>query len=120
MYRWVADAVVLIHVAFVVFVIVGGFLAIRWHRLLWVHVPMAIWGVLIEYAGWICPLTPLENSLRSKAGEAPYTGDFINHYLLRALYPAGLTPRVQLVLGSIALAVNLFAYTLFVRSVRAR
>jgi hypothetical protein len=119
-YLWLADAVVLIHVAFVVFVMLGGFLALRWRAIVWAHVPAAIWGVLIEYAGWVCPLTPLENSLRAKAGEAAYTGDFIDHYVLRLLYPGGLTSRVQIVLGSFALVVNLLAYTLLIRQQRAR
>ncbi len=119
MYRLLADAVVLVHAAFVAFVILGGFLALRWRRIIWAHIPAAIWGVLIEYAGWICPLTPLEHSLRARAGEAAYSGDFIDHYVLRALYPSGLTPRVQLVLGSFALAVNFVAYALLIRQMRA-
>ena len=119
-YLWLADAVVLFHVAFVAFVLLGGFLALRWRRIVWAHVPAAIWGVLIEYAGWICPLTPLENSLRAKAGEAAYSGGFIDHYVLHVLYPRGLTPRVQVVLGSFALAVNLLAYAFLIRQMRAR
>lgn len=120
MYRWLADGIVLVHVAFVGFVILGGFLALRWRRIVWAHIPAVVWGVLVEYAGWICPLTPLENSLRARAGEAAYSGDFIDHYVLRALYPSGLTPRVQVVLGSFALVVNLVAYALLVRQMRAR
>ena len=119
MYRWLADAVVVVHVAFVVFVMVGAFLALRWRWLVWLHLPAAIWGVLIEYAGWICPLTPLENALRARAGEAGYSGDFIQHYLLRALYPHGLTPKVQWVLGTLALGVNLVGYVLLIRQARA-
>jgi hypothetical protein len=115
LYRWLADAVVLLHAAFVLFVVVGGFLALRWRRLIWIHAPAAIWGVLIEFAGWICPLTPLEKLLRERANEAQYAGGFIEHYLLRALYPAGLTPRVQWALGGIALIINLVAYGLIVR-----
>lgn len=118
-YRWLADAVVVFHVAFVVFVMVGAFLALRWRWLVWLHVPAAIWGVLIEYAGWICPLTPLENALRARAGEASYSGDFIQHYLLRVLYPAGLTHATQWVLGSLALGVNLVGYALLIRQARA-
>ena len=119
-YRWLADVVVVVHGAFVVFVIVGAFLALRWRWLVWLHVPAAIWGVLIEYAGWICPLTPLENALRARAGESGYTGDFIEHYVLRALYPQGLTRTTQLVLGSLALGVNIAAYTLLIRQSRSR
>jgi hypothetical protein len=118
-YRWLADGVVIVHLAFVVFVMVGAFLAIRWRWLVWLHLPAAIWGVLIEFAGWICPLTPLENSLRARAGDAGYSGDFIQHYLLRALYPQGLTPKVQWVLGALALGVNLVGYALLFRGARA-
>ena len=114
-YRLLADLVVVVHALFVVFVLVGAFLALRWRWIVWIHIPAAIWGVLIEYAGWICPLTPLENYLRRQAGEAEYTGDFIQHYLLGALYPQGLTRSTQLVLGSIALLVNVIAYTLLIR-----
>ncbi len=117
-YRWLADGVVLVHGAFVVFVMLGAFVALRWRWLVWLHVPAAIWGVLIEYAGWICPLTPLENALRARAGESGYTGDFIEHYMLRVLYPSGLSPATRWVLGSIALIVNLVAYALLIRQVR--
>jgi hypothetical protein len=86
----------------------------------WLHVPAAIWGVLIEYAGWICPLTPLENAFRARAGESGYTGDFIEHYVLRALYPQGLTRTTQWVLGSLALGVNIAAYALLIRQSRSR
>lgn len=118
-YRALADVVVALHIAFVVFVMIGAFLALRWRHVMWLHVPTAIWGVFIEYAGWICPLTPLENGLRARAGEAGYSGDFIQHYLLRALYPTGLTHNVQFALGTFALLVNIIAYTLVVRSWRS-
>ena len=84
----------------------------RWPRLALLHVPAAIWGVLIEYTGWICPLTPLENSLRVRGGEAGYSGGFIQHYIQPLLYPAGLTRSTQLVLGSVVLALNLAAYAI--------
>lgn len=118
-YRWLADLTVLFHSAFVAFVILGGFLAIRWRRLIWLHVPAAVWGVLIEFGGWICPLTPLENMLRRRAGESGYSGGFVEHYLLRALYPSGLTQGVQWMLGAFALAVNVLAYG-FILSRRRR
>ena len=117
-YRLLADAVVVVHGLIVAFVVLGAFLELRWRWLLWLHIPAAIWGILIEYAGWICPLTPLENSLRARAGETAYSGDFIQHYLLGALYPHGLTRTTQYVLGSIALLVNLVAYTLVIRKRR--
>jgi hypothetical protein len=109
-YRALADLVLVVHLAFVLFVVLGGLLVLRWPRVALLHVPAAIWGVLIEYTGWICPLTPLENSLRRSGGEAGYSGGFIQHYIQPLLYPAGLTRGTQIVLGSIALLVNLTAY----------
>ena len=114
-FRLLADLVVLCHALFVAFVVLGGFLAWRWRWVAWAHVPAALWGVAIEYAGWICPLTPLENSFRTRAGQEGYSGGFIEHYIIPLLYPAGLTPLRQLVLGSFALAVNLVAYGVLVR-----
>jgi len=113
--RWLADLTVLFHGAFVAFVVLGGFLAIRWRRLIWLHVPAAVWGVLIEFGGWICPLTPLENMLRHRAGDAGYSGGFVEHYVVRALYPTGLTQGVQWILGGFALAINVLAYSLVIR-----
>lgn len=115
LYRLLADAVVVIHGLFIVFVLAGGFLAWRWRWVAALHLPSALWGILIEYGGWICPLTPLENSLRTRAGDAGYSGGFVEHYLLPAIYPAGLTPRVQVVLGSAVLALNAFAYAVLLR-----
>jgi hypothetical protein len=109
-YRILADLVVGLHVAFVVFVVVGGLLALRWPRMALVHLPAAVWGALIEFQGWICPLTPLEKSLRAAAGQAGYEGGFIEHYLLPVLYPSGLTRGVQLVLGTAVVAINLGVY----------
>ena len=119
-YRWLADAVVVVHVCFVIFVVVGGFLLRRWPKLIYVHLPAAIWGVLIEFAGWICPLTPLENSLRARGGQAGYEGGFIEHYILPVLYPGGLSRNIQLVLGLFALVMNAVAYTLYFRSRRRK
>lgn len=101
-----ADLVVLLHVLFVAFVVFGGLLALRWPRIIWLHVPAAVWGVLIEFTGWICPLTPLENRLREAAGESAYEGDFVGRYILPALYPEGLTRTSQRILGAVALAIN--------------
>jgi hypothetical protein len=115
LYRVLANAVVLLHALFIVFIVFGGFLAWRWRWVAVLHVPAAIWGVLIEYRGWICPLTPLENALRVKAGQAGYSGGFVEHYLLPAMYPSGLTPRIQAGLGTLVLVVNVVAYTIFVR-----
>lgn len=114
-YRLLANAVVLVHGLFIVFVVVGGFLAWRRAWIAAVHLPCAVWGILIEFRGWICPLTPLENSLRARAGQAGYSGGFIEHYLLPVMYPAGLTPRVQLVLGTAVLVINAIAYAVLIR-----
>lgn len=113
-YRALADLVLVVHLAFVLFVVLGGLLVLRWRWVALLHVPAAIWGILIEYAGWICPLTPLENSLRRLGGEAGYSGGFIQHYIQPVLYPAGLTRGTQIVLGSLALVVNLIAYGLVI------
>ena len=114
-YRLLADAVVAFHGLFIVFVILGGFLAWRWRFVAVVHIPCALWGMLIEYRGWICPLTPLENSLRMRAGQAGSGGGFIEHYLVPAMYPSGLTPRVQAALGTAVLVINVFAYAVLIR-----
>lgn len=114
LYHWLADLIVVAHLTFVAFVLVGGFVALRWRWVAWLHVPAMVWGVLVEYSGWICPLTPLEQRFRARAGGAGYHGGFIDHYLLRTLYPAGLTRHTQWELGTLALLVNVVAYTLLV------
>ena len=119
-YRGLADLVLVVHLAFVLFVVLGGLLVLRWRWVAVLHVPAAIWGILIEFAGWICPLTPLENSLRRLGGEAGYSGGFIQHYLLPLVYPAGLTRNFQLMLGSLALVLNIAVYTVLVVRERAR
>lgn len=119
-YRLLADMVVILHASFVAFVVLGGFLLRRWPRLVYAHVPVAVWGVLIEFAGWICPLTPLENSLRRRGGEAGYEGGFIDNYVMPVLYPIGLTRNMQYLLGFFALLVNVVAYTMFLRRRRER
>jgi uncharacterized protein DUF2784 len=109
-YRLAADAVVAAHFGFVLFVLLGGLLALRWRRAAWAHLPALLWGIGIEFSGWVCPLTPLENRLRRRAGEEGYPGGFIAHHLLPALYPAGMTRKDQIVLGLFALVVNLLVY----------
>lgn len=111
-YRGLADLVLVVHLAFVLFVVLGGLLVLRWRWVAVLHVPAAVWGILLEYGGWICPLTPLENSLRRLGGDAEYSGGFIQHYIQPVLYPAGLTRGAQITLGSLALLVNLIAYGL--------
>lgn len=105
-----ADLVALTHFAFVLFVVLGGFLALRWRWVAWVHLPCALWGVLIEFAGCICPLTPLENWLRRSAGSVGYSGGFIEHYLMPILYPAGLNRSIQIGLGLVVLVINIALY----------
>jgi Protein of Unknown function (DUF2784) len=112
-FRLLADGVVLVHVAFVAFVVAGGFLALRWRWLAWLHVPAALWGALIELGGWICPLTPLENALRRLAGEAGYRGGFIEHYVLPVLYPVHYTLTLRLVLAAVVVLLNGVAYGLY-------
>jgi hypothetical protein len=117
-YRWLADLVVVVHICFVLFVIFGGFLLRRWPGLIYAHIPTAIWGVIIEFAGWICPLTPLENSLRMRGGGVGYRGDFVDHYLIPILYPHGLTRNIQGLLGALVLVINVVAYVLYFRARR--
>jgi hypothetical protein len=114
-----ADAVLLLHGVFILFVVAGGLLALRWPLAAAVHLPCAAWGAYIEFSGGICPLTPLEQRLRALAGEAGYSGGFIEHYLLPLIYPAGLTPTVQVVLGSGVIVVNLIVYGLVLRRRRS-
>ncbi len=109
-FRMLADLVVGLHFTFVVFVVAGGLLALRWRRVVWLHLPAAIWGALIEFGGWICPLTPLEKWLRERAGGAGYEGGFIEHYIIPVLYPGALTREIQLALGVAVVAVNFLVY----------
>ena len=97
------------------FVIGGAILVWRYPWLVWLHVPAALWGAFIEFAGWICPLTPLENWLRQRGGEQAYGASFVEHYLLPVLYPDALTRPVQWVLGGLVLLVNVIFYTLILR-----
>ena len=112
--RLSADLVVLLHFAFVVFVVGGGVVVLRWPRWAWLHLPAAIWGALIELTGRICPLTPLENRLRMAAGETGYAGGFVEHYLIPVIYPDGLTRGLQISLGIGVVAINLVFYGLLV------
>ena len=110
LFRGAADLVLVVHMAFVLFVVLGGLLALRWPRVAWVHVPIALYGAAIEFIGFICPLTPLEVSLRRRGGEAGYEGGFIEHYVTATIYPTGLTREVQLVLGTAVLVLNGIVY----------
>lgn len=118
--RFLADAVLVAHLAFIVYAVAGAFLALRWRVLIWLHLPCALWAMAIEMGGWICPLTPLEVFLRRCAGQAGYTGGFIQHYLVPLIYPYNLTREIQIGLGLGVLAINLVAYTLVLRQARSR
>ena len=115
MYRFLAEVTLATHSVFIAFVVIGGFLAIRFPRVAWAHIPCAIWGALIEFAGWVCPLTPLENLLRRASGEAGYTGGFIERYLLPIIYPGDLTREFQFLIGITAVGLNLVAYSIVLR-----
>lgn len=115
LYRFAADAVLLLHLAFILFVLVGGLPVLRWRRLAFAHLPAVAWGIHIELSGGLCPLTPLENTLRGLAGLSGYDGGFIEHYLLPIIYPSGLTRELQFVLAGIVVVVNAVVYVWVVR-----
>jgi hypothetical protein len=119
LFRALADLVVLIHLAFIVFVISGGLLAVKWSWIPWLHLPALFWGILLELRGWVCPLTPLENWLRQTSGGAGYPEGFVEHYVLPVVYPADLTAKTQVFLALLACAINVVVY-LFVWRVRIR
>jgi len=108
--RILADGVVVLHLGFILFVCFGGFLSLRWQRAAWLHLPAVLWAAAIEFRRGICPLTPLEQELRLAAGEAGYSGSFIEHYLLPIIYPAGLDERLQYILGALVIVINLAVY----------
>lgn len=112
-YRMGADLVVIVHLLFVLFVALGGLFAVRWARLMWLHLPALLWGALIEFAGFVCPLTPLEEGLRQRGGQNGYGGDFIGHYVVALLYPSGLTRQMQIWLGCVVLLTNSLIYGYF-------
>jgi hypothetical protein len=120
LWRLLAGLLVAFHLCFVLFVVLGGLLALRWPRAAFLHLPAALWGAGIEFLAGICPLTPLENHLRHRGGQSGYSGDFVDHYLLSVLYPAGLTTDIQLVLGAFVVALNAVVYTVVWRRWRAR
>jgi hypothetical protein len=109
-YNFLADLVVLLHVGFVLFVMLGGFLVLWKSYMAWYHIPAVFWAASIEFLGWICPLTPLENMLRARGGDAGYATGFVEHYIMPILYPAALTREMQISLGIIVLGVNVAVY----------
>ena len=117
-YALLADVVVLLHLGFILFVLFGGFLAFRWRKIVWLHLPAFVWGVLIEWTGWMCPLTPLENWLRWREGDATYAGGFIDQYIVPVVYPPGLTRSLQLGLGAGVLILNIMIYVVILHRYR--
>lgn len=118
-YALLADLTLLLHATFILFVVFGGILVFRRRGIAWLHVPCALWGALIEFRGWICPLTHLENDLRTKAGAGGYSGGYIDHYLMPLVYPQGLTSDVQIMLGVAVLVINAVIYTLLWHKMRS-
>ncbi len=114
-YRLLADSVLVTHLLFIVFVVFGGVLVFVWPRVRLVHLPTVAYGALIEWVGWVCPLTPLENYFRGLAGQAGYTGGFIEHYLVPIIYPAGYTMALRIALGAAVLLINLAVYAVYYR-----
>jgi len=110
LYRAAADSVLVLHAAFVLFVMAGGLFVLQWPRLAWLHLPAVVWAAFVEFTGRICPLTPLEVTLRQRAGDAGYAGDFVEHYIGSLLYPDGLTRDTQTTLGALVIAVNVLIY----------
>ena len=113
-----ADLVVLLHLAFIAFVLLGGWLVLRRKWVAWLHVPALSWGVAVEILGLVCPLTPLELRLRASAGEAGYPGGFVEHYVIPVIYPPGLTASVQVALGVLVVALNAAVYAVVLRRMR--
>jgi hypothetical protein len=105
-----ADLIVVIHLVFILFVVAGGLLVLWRRKIIWVHIPAVIWGVVIELTGWICPLTPLENYFRIKAGGVGYSSGFVENYIIPIVYPIGLTRGIQLALGLVVIAINILVY----------
>lgn len=119
-FRIIADILIVLHGLFILYVLFGAFLNFRWQKLVWLHLPVMIWGILVEYMHWICPLTPLENYFRRKAGTGVYEGDFIDHYIIPLIYPENLTPQFQVVLGSLVIVLNLVIYGFFWYRIRRK
>lgn len=111
-YKILAELILLIHFSFILFVVFGGFVALKWKKLIYFHIPAALWGVVIEITGWVCPLTPLEIELRVRAGSGFYTGSFIDQYLTPIVYPHGLTREIQYYLAAGVIIINAAAYYL--------
>jgi hypothetical protein len=115
-----ADLLVVLHLGFILFVVLGGLLALRWRRVVWLHLPAALWGAVVEFTGWICPLTPLEIRLRQAAGAPSYATGFVEHYLVPIVYPEALTADLQVALGCVVVGINGVIYAALWRRRSAR
>ncbi len=111
-----ADLVLVLHLTFILYAIMGGLLALQFPRAPWLHLPLLAWAALTQFLGWICPLTPLENGLRQLGGRAAYESGFIEHYLVPIVYPPGLTTEIQWALGALLLTANAAIYTWVLRT----
>jgi hypothetical protein len=118
LFKALADLVVLIHLLFIAFAVFGAALAVRWRWMPWIHLPAAAWGAAIEFMGWYCPLTPLENWLRRASGGMGYSQGFIERYIIPLMYPGNLTRELQIVLGCVVVGVNLAIYFFVWRQAR--
>ena len=114
-YSLLADLLMVLHLVFIGFVLLGALLVLKWPWAVWFHLPSCFWGITVEFTGWICPLTPLEIEFRLKAGEEGYSSSFVTEYLLPLIYPMGLTREIQWLLGGIVILVNLVLYTLVLK-----
>lgn len=105
-----ADALIIVHLSFIVFVLFGALLLLKWPKMILLHLPCLVWGILVEFMGWYCPLTPLENTFRKQAGLEMYSGDFVMQYIMPVIYPPELTRGFQIIFGAIVLIMNLVIY----------
>jgi drug/metabolite transporter superfamily protein YnfA len=120
LYSFLANATILLHLLFILFVVCGGLWVIRWPQAAFFHLPAAVWGAAVEIFGWICPLTPLENHFRRLAGGSDYSGDFVARYLLPLIYPENLTATTQQLLGGLVILINVIVYAIAIRKYRSR
>ncbi|WP_243349398.1 DUF2784 domain-containing protein [Parabacteroides sp. FAFU027] len=114
LYRLLADFIVLIHFSFILFVVLGGLLVLRWRKVIYFHIPAMFWGAIVEFYNIICPLTPWENHFREVGGAERYESDFIENYLIPVMYPAGLTVSIQFILGCLVVVTNLIIYSIVI------
>ncbi|MDX1651363.1 MAG: DUF2784 domain-containing protein [Brumimicrobium sp.] len=114
-FKILADLVVIIHFVFILYVIFGGLIVLKYRKTVFLHIPCAIWGCLIMFAGWICPLTYIENDLREAAGTETYSDGFIQHYIIPIIYPENLTRELQAILGFSVLVLNIIVYSILIK-----